>query len=113
MQNQKSTAILMDLLSRTANVHTSIPYVKAEMPRIACQFDWSATVTDGTTVSIQPQGSLDGTSWRVIGSPATATASATVKGVIGEWVTAVPLMRFVVTTGVNTSTFSLMAVGGM
>lgn len=113
MQTQKSVQILLPLASRAANTYTSEAYAKAEMPRVACSFDWSSGVTNGTTVSVQPQGSLDGVTWHVFGTPATATASATVKGVLGDWTTAAPLVRFAVTTGVNTSTCSLSAVGGM
>ena len=113
MQNQKSVAVVLPLLSRVAGVYTSDAYAKGEMPRVAFQVDFIGSTTDGTTASIQPWGSLDGTSWRVLGSATYITTSATVKGAIVDVTTAAPNVRVVVTTGVNTASFSILAVGGM
>ena len=113
MQKQMSVITVLPLLSRVVGAYTSDPCPKGEMPRVAFQLDFTSAATDGTTASIQPQGSLDGTSWRNIGSVTSITTSATVKGAIVDVTTASPLTRVVVTTGVNTASFSILAVGGM
>ena len=113
MQKQMSVITVLPLLSRVVGAYTSDPCPKGEMPRVAFQLDFTAAVTDGTEVSIQPWGSLDGTSWRVLGSPTSITTSATVKGAMVDVTTAAPLVRVVATTSVNTASFSILAVGGM
>lgn len=108
MQNQRSVLTVLPLLQRIAGDYTTETYAKSDITGYAFQVDTSAA-TDGTTLSVQVQHSLDGIIWHNLSTAATATTSSTVKGLLTQGTTVAPMVRAVVTLGVNTTTFSVIA----
>ena len=107
MQNQKTVRTVLPLLERIAGDYTTESYSKSEVTGYAFQVDTSAA-TNGTTLSVQVQHSLDGILWHNLSTAATATISASVKGLLTQGTTIAPMVRAVVSLGVNTSYFSVI-----
>jgi hypothetical protein len=113
MQNQMTSRIVLPLASRIAGVYTTEVYPKSDMNKVAFQLDFAAGAANGTTFSVTVLASLDGTMYHAIGSATTGTLSASVRGCVVDAVTAAPNVKLQVTTGVNTASCSVMAIGSM
>jgi hypothetical protein len=108
MQNQKSCATVLPLLARDTGVIVTNPYAKSDVIGYAIQVD-TVAATDGSTLAIQIQHSLDGILWHNLDTATSITTSSTVKGALVQGTTIAPMVRASITLGVNNTTFSVIA----